>query len=76
MALGMLGKPGGKPPMEVQDPGFHHPIIWLLPRFDVWVKSKFQVWPNGGSYDDQSERLVRDFQTLLRLLNWWIEQVK
>jgi hypothetical protein len=76
MALGNLGKPGLKPATEVQDPGFFYPASYLLPRFDVWIKSKFQVWPNGKAYDEQPEKLVRDFHTLLKMFNWWLEQLK
>jgi hypothetical protein len=76
MALDMLGKPGGKPATEVQDPGFFHPLSWLLPRFQIWVKSGFIVFSNGKPYDEQSERLLSDYHMLLKMLNGWLERLK
>lgn len=76
MALSKLGKPSEKPVQEQPDLGLHHPANWILPRFDIWVRSGFLVFSNGKSYDEQSERLMRDYHTLLKRFNWWLEQMK
>lgn len=46
--------------------GFNYPVVYLLPRFAIWVRSGYVVWPDGGCYDSQPKRLIDDFNRLNR----------
>lgn len=49
---------------RLDDWGLNYPADYLLPRFRVWHRSNYTVYPNGLAYDDQPLALLDDFDTL------------
>lgn len=47
----------------------NYPLDYILPRFDIWVASGYQVYPSAGGMDDQPDMLIEDFLMLRRKLN-------
>lgn len=57
------------------DYGLAHPLRYLAPRFVVWVKSNYQVFPDGKAYDDQPKALLDDFNAMLTRLGQIMQQL-
>lgn len=72
------GKGGIKMPADWM---LNYPREYVLPRFQIWFRSGFQVYPRTGGMDDQDQLLMEDFWLLLdehdyqyQLREEWLEK--
>lgn len=72
-----MGKETDSTPERGKLRGLNYDKEYVIPRFMVWVRSGYTVWPSGVSgMDNQPSDLVADFMMLLNELDIQMSEVK